>query len=257
MDNQSTENSLITSMYWGERQKNQVLKHGNITSDYEWLDVIEPYLKKYEYQRFLELGCSPGHVSAAICSRIALNPEGVDYSPESDLYLKNMESVGFPNAKLHKCNLFSLHVTKIFDVVGSFGLVEHFSDIKQVLYHHDRLLRKDGLCIIVIPNFRKVQYLYHYIFDRTDLNNHNINSMNLKIFEEFAQEASHKILFLGYSGKLKFWNFDSTGNRFTNFLRKNISRVVRRCGSTIGEVLPSGHPYLAPWIVYVGEKKID
>ncbi len=257
MDSQSTENSLTTSTYWGARQRNQVLKDKNATSSYEWLDVIEPYLKEYEHQTFLEIGCSPGHVSAAICSRVALHPEGIDYSPESDLYLKNMETVGFADAKLHKCDLYSFDVIKKFDVVGSFGLVEHFSDTKEVLYHHDRLLRKNGLCVIVIPNFRKIQYLYHYIFDRTDLNNHNIYSMNLKIFEDFAQEASHKILFLGYSGKLKFWNVDSTGNQFTNYLRKNLSRFVRVSASTIGEVLPSNHPYLAPWIVYVGEKNID
>jgi SAM-dependent methyltransferase len=250
-------NRLTTCTYWGDRQENQALKNRDTTFRYEWLNTIEPYLKDYENQEFLEIGCSPGHVSAAICNRVHFKPEGIDYSPSSDLYLSNMELVGFTDAVLHKCDLFSFDVAKRFDVVGSFGLVEHFLDTKKVLQHHDRLLRENGLCVIVIPNFRKIQYLYHYIFDRTDLSNHNIKSMTLNVFEEFAQEANHKILFLGYSGKLRFWNFDDTGSYLASFILRNLSYIVRNCANLIGQLLPNSHPYLAPWIVYVGVKNND
>jgi cyclopropane fatty-acyl-phospholipid synthase-like methyltransferase len=256
MSNKLDQTFLTTPDYWGERQKDDLLLNNSII-DYEWLDTIEPFLKKYQHQRFLEIGCCPGHVSAAICSRVELKPEGIDYSPESELYLENMRLFGFPNAKLHKSDIYSFEQEIPFDVVGSFGLIEHFSDPKEVLHHHNRLLRENGLCIVSIPNFRKLQYLYHYLFDRTDLNNHNINSMNLEVFREFAQEANHKIHFLGHVGKLRFWNFDSTGNRVANSIRRVTSRIVRESGAIAGGLLPSGHPYLAPWIVYVGEKNSD
>lgn len=251
--------NLTDSRYWGEQQHGLDFIHDETfdrMTEFEWLDVIEPFLKKFEGQKFLELGCSPGITSAAISKRVSFEFHGVDFSPQSSLYSLSLKKVGIQNATLYQTDLRMFDPKSLFDVVASFGLLEHFTDIQTIFNHHDRLLRKGGLCVIVIPNFRKLPFLYHYLFNRSDLKRHNLDSMHLYVLEKLALQRHQKILFLDYIGKLKFWNVELKGGRFYRITKRVLSKIVRQAAGWGGMVLPEGHPFFAPWIVYVGEKQI-
>jgi len=251
------DNDLTDPHYWSIRQKGLKKLRGEYLWDAswaEWLPIVVPHLQQYEGQRFLELGCSPGLVSALICSRISLNPEGVDFSPEADLYMRNLEAVGVVDARLYHSDLREFTPESPYDVVGSFGLVEHFEDPGEILGHHNRMLRKGGLCIVVIPNFRGFQYAYHYLFDRSDLRQHNKEVMSIEVFRSLARKYKHEVLSLGYSGRLRFWNVDLSGGRIRKIVRRCSSKLVREVSKRVGRILPEGHPWLAPWMVYVGRK---
>lgn len=249
--------NLTDSRYWGRKQNHfdhiSEEKFRRMT-DFEWLPVIEPYLKRFEGRRFLELGCSPGITSAAIGKKVAFEFHGVDFSPESELYLKNLARIGVVNAQLYKTDLMTFEPDFLFDVVASFGLVEHFTDIPTIFRQHDRLLKPGGLCIVVIPNLRKIPYFYHYLFNREELLRHNLDAMNPYIFTKLASNQRHKILFLDYVGRLKFWNVELKGKRFERIVRRVTSKLIRETAKWGGKLLPQGHPLFAPWIVYIGKK---
>lgn len=116
--------NLTDEEYWAERQSSwspNKYNFRNILSRAEWYAKMEPWLRMYEGQRFLELGCSPGIVSAGICSHISFQAEGVDFSPKSHLYLKSLEIVGIKNAKLHICDFRNFFPNDTYDVVLSAG----------------------------------------------------------------------------------------------------------------------------------------
>ena len=257
---QSEDGSLADASYWGERQSHLSVPDISVWRDFskaEWFEAVERFLLPYRGARFLELGCSPGHVSALICTRVHFEPHGIDYSPNAPLYLQYMKAAGISNAKLFHEDIRTFHPSTPYDVVGSFGLVEHFADPQTILEHHDRLLKDEGLCIVVIPNFRCFQYAYHYFFDRTDLRKHNIHAMTCEIFVRFAKRKGHNVLFLGYCGRLRFWNVDDSGSRGRVLTRRILAGAVRIGAQILGRILPEGHPALAPWIVYVGRKGDD
>jgi SAM-dependent methyltransferase len=242
---------LTDPSYWGQRQRGL----GNQVFDPpEWLPLVSAHLERYRGARFLELGCSPGHVSAGIVPRFAFRPEGVDFSPEAHLYLDAMASVGCTTAILHRADLRTFSPTEPFAVVSSFGLVEHFENFAEILDHHDRVLAPGGLCLVAVPNFHGVQWLYHRLFDAPDLRRHNLDAMRPEVFQEFAQRHQHKVLTLQYFGRLRFWNVDLEGPRYRVVARRIASRLARELAWRLGHRLPAGHPILAPWLVYLGQK---
>lgn len=249
--------SLTDAGYWSRRQESLSVRSYAELSDArsaEWFAVIEKFLREAEGGRLLEIGCSPGHCSALLCSRYKFQAEGVDISDCSDLYKKNLAVVGNVNAIVHKTDIRVFDPMSKYDVVSSFGFVEHFLDVLDILSIHDRFLAVGGLCIVVVPNFRYLQYLYHYLFDRQDLLMHNTACMQLNVYEEYARICNHEILYLGYAGKMRFWNVDLTGSYIKVIFRRILSRLVREAAYGIGQMLPV-NKYYSPWIIYVGRKK--
>jgi len=248
-----TAGDLTDPSYWAARQQGHECAP-TPAEEPEWFSVVGPHLHAHSGQRLLEVGCAPGDVSAFICSRISLVPEGVEFSPSADLYLQTMARSGIHNARLHRCDVREFRPTEPYDIVASFGLVEHFDDPQVILDEHDRLLRPGGLCVVVIPSFRGIQFAYHYLFDRTDLRRHNIASMDPDVFRRFAGRRSHHVLELRHVGRLRFFNVDLGGGFVRRWARRIGSRAVRDAARLLGPTLPEGHPFLAPWLVYVARK---
>lgn|GEM_PF-2265891 len=248
--------SLTDILYWYQKQKHLHSIDIERAGTPEWLDVILPYLRKYEGGSFIEIGCSPGYVSAVICSNVRLVPYGIDFSPMAYLYLESMRRVGYLNATLYKGDIGTFRIDKCFDVVGSVGLVEHFTDPFEILDHHYRLTKPGGIVFVIIPNFRYVQWLYHFIFNRADLSFHYLETMKLEVFVKFSNNKGLDILFLDYCGKLRFWGVNVEGNKYIVYGRRIISRIIREVTNRfISKITPANSKYTSPWIVYVGFKK--
>jgi SAM-dependent methyltransferase len=248
---QDTSSDLTSPSYWGERQKS-VKVPAESGALKELIDAIEPFLQPYEGQRWVELGCSPGRMSALLYQRVRFIPHGVDFSPEAHLYKLTMSQVAGVEATLYRCDLRTFQVPQPFDVVMSFGLLEHFSDTEEILDHHYRLCREKGLLVVNIPNFRYLQWLYHYAFDRTDLERHNVGNMRLDTFREFAERKSLDVLFLRHVGRMHFWNVDEKGPWLLVLCRRALSLLIR--GSTellLSKLLPANKRLYSPWIVFV------
>lgn len=242
--------------YWYEKQKNLGSINIREAEKPEWLDIILPYLKKYEGGSFMEIGCCPGYVSALICSNLNFVPFGIDFSPMSHLYLETLRKIGISNATLYNCDIRDFSMYSDYDVVGSVGFIEHFKDPFEMLVQHHRLLRVGGLMFVVVPNFRYLQWFYHFLFDRGDLMYHNTNAMRLELFIEFSKKMNMEILFLNYCGRLRFWGVDLKGNKQIVILRRIFSRAIRELSNKFfSKFLPEGSKYYSPWIVYVAVKR--
>lgn len=220
---------------------------------FEWADRLAELVRPYEGGRFLELGCSPGDVSVALCSRVRLRPEGVDFSPDAHKYVDALRALALEPV-LHPVDVREFHPAEPYDVVGSVGLVEHFADPTEILDAHDRLLRPGGLCFVIVPHFRGLQFVYHRLFDRPDLERHNVETMQPAVFQRFAERHRHEVLELRHFGRLWFWGVHRGGNRVVRTIRKEAAHAARRLAEALSDLLPSGHPLLAPWLVYVGRK---
>jgi cyclopropane fatty-acyl-phospholipid synthase-like methyltransferase len=245
---------LTTPAYWGKRQKNLPMpKEDRSTKDL--LDAIEPFLRSYENKRFIELGCSPGRMSLLLHQRLPFMPFGIDSSPEAHLYKEAMMNGAGVEAVLFNCDVREFITHEQFDVVMSFGLVEHFSDPDEILNHHYRLCKEGGLIVVSIPHLRYFQWLYHYLFDRTDLLRHNIKMMTLGTFQAFSDRMVLKVLFLGYIGSIFLWNVDETGPRIKVVVRRLLSVAVRGITNLlISKLLPPNNKYYAPYIVLVARR---
>ena len=246
---------LTDSTYWGERQSN--LGIPELTSPLsELLDAIIPFLEPYKNKKVIELGCSPGFVSSFICNKIKFIPFGIDLSPQAHLYTLNMRRIANTESKLIRSDFRDFKCKTKFNVVMSFGLIEHFENFEEIFSQHHRLCQKNGLIVITIPNFSYLQKIYHLVFDKRDLKKHNTKIMNLKSFQYAAEKKNHEILFLNYVGKINFWGLDTDDHSLIVFFKKVATSIIRFFTSLIFvRILPPNLKYYAPWIVYIGKKK--
>jgi SAM-dependent methyltransferase len=101
--------------------------------------------------RILELGAATGLLTRWLISRYGGSGVLVDSSEASFQAYARMKD----NVKQHitylETSLFELRLEETFDLVCSFGLIEHFVDKKPVLDVHKKFLAANGRIVILVP----------------------------------------------------------------------------------------------------------
>jgi len=118
--------------------------------------------------RLVEAGCARSAVLPLFAKRENMQVFGVDYSSvgcEQARAILDRENV---SGEIFECNLFELpkELNEKFDVVVSFGLVEHFSNSVEIIGALADLLKPGGIIITCIPNMSGVIGLVQKWVDR-------------------------------------------------------------------------------------------
>jgi len=87
-----------------------------------------------------------------------------------------------------------------FDVVMSLGFIEHFDDLDDVFKRHVSLLRKGGILILQVPNFRGInRKVLAWLAPETQ-SRHNLEAMDLRNWRRLEGTHGLKPVFEGYIG---------------------------------------------------------
>lgn len=150
----------------------------------------------------LELGCAPGTMLRRIHRlRPHLRLSGLDYAAEgcraATEALNQMRIPG--NIYYGDCRTAEL-LTR-FDLVISFGLVEHFENPSEIVQCHARFCQPGGTVVITIPNFTSpvVRYFAEK-FCPDNLAIHNLNIMNQPALEKACRDAGLVDVHVGGDG---------------------------------------------------------
>lgn len=214
-------------------------------------DIFEKFLPKDRNKTVLEIGCAGGTFLAYLAKRFGYRAYGIDYSDEIDTTYKTFAYNDLPAPTLFKEDL-TRWKHEPFDIVASFGFVEHFSDLKKILSLHADLVKPGGSLVITMPHFAHGQHLVHWLIDRENLKIHNINIMNLKAVQKAITELGLTIEYLSYYRTFDFWTekreltiLERASRKIITLLRKGIIKVF-------GENRPN--PFLSPYIVCVAKR---
>lgn len=221
----------------------------------EWVRVIRKALPE-EPLDVLELGCAPGTLSAAVMLDRPWTPFGIDYSPDADRYVETLRGLGM-TPTLWKGDLFETRLERTFDVVCSFGLIEHFrgGTLDSLLALHDDYLKPGGHLVIAVPNFTGFQYFWHYLFDRPDLDNHNVDVMQPATFRWF-EERGYRTLYRDYCGRMRLWG--NSGWTFNRFTGKAVAALAKGISAVAGGLARIGLKLRgrswSPYFLYIARK---
>lgn len=195
-------------------------------------------------QTAFEIGCFPGRYLVEL-GALGYTVSGCDRTERVEIDLAPwLRSEGCQVGGLVRGDYRIAAIGK-FDVVGSFGFVEHFDDFRSVVEFQINLVKPGGLAIIQFPNFHGfVQRALRCVVDRDNLSNHVISAMDLRNYTNWLADLG-KIEFVGHYGRFDFWTDDYRA-RNSKFRRKVIS-TFNRTRSLWQRVPDSRHwsPYAA------------
>ena len=104
--------------------------------------------------RLLEIGCAKSSWLPYFAKEFGFSVCGIDYSPNGCQMAREVLQVNGVDAEVVCADFFSppANMLGTFDVVVSFGVVEHFDDTASCLRAVSSFLRPGGLLITNIPN---------------------------------------------------------------------------------------------------------
>lgn len=152
----------------------------------------------------LEIGCAPGKWLAFMATEFGLKPNGIEYSEAGmSATVKNFQLLKLTPGRIQTGDFFQIKPDRQFDVVMSFGFIEHFSEVETVIDLHMQWLKPGGTLILGVPNFRGIYYSLQKLLDRTILDKHNLKIMCPEFFYKLAERNQLEPVVVRYIGSFE------------------------------------------------------
>jgi len=242
-------NTLTTTSYWESLARSE---SGPVSIRFARL--FDKYLVKTSARnaRIIEIGCVPGVYLGYLAKRFGYFPEGIDYVKDCKQTVeKTLRNFNLTESIIYEEDFLKWKPEKKYDLVCSFGFVEHFGDPDTIFAKHIDLLTNGGMLIIEYPNFNYGQKILHSFLDRENLSRHNMTIMNLDYLDKIKDKFNLDVMFAGYYGGLfDFW--------WENATPSIVQRLVRLCLRYIAAILnkiPFNNRYFSPYIVLIAKSK--
>lgn len=106
--------------------------------------------------RLVEVGCARSQALPVLAKRLGVLVVGIDYSPNGCEQTRIMMKREGVSGEVYCSDIFDVPNTLkgSFDVVVSFGLIEHFSNTNEIVSALAGLLKPGGVIFTNIPNMR-------------------------------------------------------------------------------------------------------
>lgn len=175
---------LTDQAYWSKRWKRK--DPTRCTSRKKPPKVLKGILENIPHEgsrpTVCEIGCAPGSM---LIKMAQLQPDyeyyGLDYSESGLVTTRDaLNNVG-ASAELLSEDYFTYLPSEPFDLVVSFGVIEHASDPIEAIRRHADFTRDGGLVAITIPNYSSpvVKWMAQKVDPRV-FDSHNVTIMNTK-----------------------------------------------------------------------------
>jgi 2-polyprenyl-3-methyl-5-hydroxy-6-metoxy-1,4-benzoquinol methylase len=133
--------------YWEAISQNPIKKRlpSRLTV---WVLNVTRLLKRYVRpgNRYLEIGCAPGKMLVWVASVLKTEVASLDYSEPGIAKCRMLFDALGVKVNLNHDDFFNHHLPiASFDVVTSFGVIEHFDDPRLAVHQHLDLVKPNGV----------------------------------------------------------------------------------------------------------------
>jgi SAM-dependent methyltransferase len=242
------ENNLTDRDFWKafwESKKDLIFY---IKPDYVFGDILGKIIAENGYKNAIELGGFPGYYSIYLKKYKHIDTTLFDYYIHQGLIKQLLEKNGLKEGDINiiEADLFNYTPKEKYDMVLSFGLIEHFSDTKAIIQTHLQFLRPGGALFITLPNFTGVNGWIQRKFDLENYNKHNIDSMNPTMLAETCKQLGLKNVESYYHGRFTVW-LENREQR--SGLAKAVTKAIWLAGKIATKIVPVESKTLSPYIV--------
>ena len=191
MELQEMNSKLSSQEYWDDVLKSAQLPRVNKDSVYLYkvtMRFVDKYIRDTGYNSFFEVGCGSSGWLPYFANEYQLRVSGLDYSEIGcKLARENLDLLGIPYGDIFCNDFFEPGCTggKAYDIVFSYGVIEHFEKPENILGIFSSFLNENGLMITLVPNLNGLlgKLLKYFIKDVYDMHN-VISDQHLKRMHE-------------------------------------------------------------------------
>lgn len=238
--------------YWQEKYFKEVsptIAHEN--------DIIRIWIEKYipkviesGKKSCIEIGAYPGKY-LAIFGKLGYVINGIDFCEQIDTLKSYFDKLNIQTGMFWKEDFLKLNLQNKFDIVASFGFVEHFINFEEIIEKHIELLNDGGYLIIEVPNFSGFfQYWFHFYFDKENLKRHNVKAMNLNKWKDILAKHNFNIIFIDYLGTISLWVEKDNQSKIHMLCIKLINKLT----PILLKLFPVKHRIYSPYLGIVAQK---
>lgn len=235
---------------------------GNIYEYILWNKILKQFLPRKEGLRILEIGSAPGNNLVRFYKQFGYEPYGIEYTVSgAEANRRLFKGNNLPAENIFEEDFFldGFHerFKGFYDIVFSFGFVEHFADVSGVIERHLNLLKKGGILVVTIPNLQgKVNNILCQFFNNEILSKHNLEVMELKKFNSLFNTGKLKGLYCNYYGVFSF-SFFGAKKIFRQFLYSIclIIQVFLNFFLRLAvKMIDLEFKHTSPFLIFIGEK---
>lgn len=209
--------------YWSKRSVGTKFR-------FPFTPIIPNYLKEMDSISILEVGGFPGSMIASFSKELNTREIHIlDYMilPEKVKEVESEFGLVENSINMIESDFFNHQIDKRFDLVCSFGFIEHFEDPKNIISKHLELCAPSGAVFITMPNFRGINGLVQKFFDPPVFRTHNIKIMNINYMYSVLDgfDLTEKDVF--YFGRPNVWlDATSESSRGTRLFVKILGKAL-------------------------------
>jgi L-malate glycosyltransferase len=197
-------NNLADQSYWDSGYSGyELTEQTDEDAIKKW---IAQYIPANKEGTCFEVGCFPGRYLTFI-GKLGYELNGLDLTPRVQKEFPEwLRSRGYKVGSFYMEDFFKFKNETQYDVVCSFGFIEHFKNWEEVFIKHLPMVKKGGYLIIETPNFKGImQRLIHFLLDYENYKRHYIPAMNPSKWEQICRKNGFNIIHKGYIGEFQFW----------------------------------------------------
>jgi 2-polyprenyl-3-methyl-5-hydroxy-6-metoxy-1,4-benzoquinol methylase len=219
-----------------------------------WIEQHFPPVSKNEKKTCIEIGCYPGDY-LSVFGELGYELYGIDYCKQLDLMVASLKNKGYSLGRFWKEDFSRFGPQKKFDVVVSFGFIEHFTNFCEVIEKHISLVKTQGYLVVEVPNFiGGFQHWFHVNFDKLNYARHYIPAMDIEKWIDILRKRNFRIIYKGYFGRFHFWTqteYESM-SLLARLSLKVLSKFIR---PVLKRALPKDKRMYSPFGGMIAQKK--
>jgi 2-polyprenyl-3-methyl-5-hydroxy-6-metoxy-1,4-benzoquinol methylase len=218
--------------------------------------LFRKFLPRGNSIRFLEIGCYPGGYLWYFSKYFGYEVSGIEYVEHSVAKIKKLLDQEGVDAEIIQADFFELKPDsfgRLWDVVASFGFIEHFQNYSFVIRKHLDLVKAGGYLVLTVP---LITSLHRRVFQKIAPEEvESFYSLSCAdILDTLSDIEDVEILEAGYFGGVGLQNF-GIPRKFAD--SSKMLRFIIKASlfgfNVLGQFLPNNR-YFSPTIAVVARK---
>lgn len=244
----NTRNNLAEQSYWDEAYAN--MSFGIIPEEDIVRKWLEEHIPRTTGATCFEVGCFPGRY-LAVFGELGYELNGLDLTPRVETDLPAwLRQQNYRVGTFTRSDIFTFRPQRQYDLVTSFGFIEHFRNWEEVVRIQASLVAPGGYLVIETPNFKGwFQRFLHLVLDYENYKRHYVPSMDPRLWKKTLEPLGFEFVFYDYLGEFQFWVNDPP----KGYIRRKLFNQVLTQGPRLRRLKKNSKAY-SPFCGLIAKK---